>query len=375
MLLEPLQGRGKPGNVPFLGGYFRALFDSDPQRWEKELETLARDGLLNAWVPELTWRSGMSNQAALRVLRLVKQGIVGIEQLSPLGFAMRGVSEESFKQWIDFFMASSDSRAASIALDWCDSYYIRDETKYPLPQELTLKVLINPALLRKPDAGRRYQMDDYYWTEIGKAFINAYPEKSLELADKMLEHFNEEGTIFENYHSRTNQVLKEIIRRYPEEIWRRVTKYLGPPIDSRAFHLKEWLRGGDLFETEALGALSFIPPEEIWAWVNGNIEKRAWYLASFVPKDLFLAREKTSLAREVLVRYGKREDVRRSLMANFSTEGWSGPASVHLQNKKQQLVDYRKGEDNENVKRWIDEYVRSLDHQIERERVSEEREE
>ena len=57
---------------------------------------------------------------------------------------------------------------------------------------------------------------------------------------------------------------------------------------------------------------------------------------------------------------------RHSLMANFSTEGWSGPASLRYQTKKQQLLDFRRDEDNPNVKQCIDEYVASLDRQIER---------
>lgn len=61
-------------------------------------------------------------------------------------------------------------------------------------------------------------------------------------------------------------------------------------------------------------------------------------------------------------------------MANFYTEGWSGRESVHFQTKKQSLLEFRKGETNENVKRWMDEYVASLDKQIERARIEEERE-
>lgn len=58
-------------------------------------------------------------------------------------------------------------------------------------------------------------------------------------------------------------------------------------------------------------------------------------------------------------------------MGNFSTEGWSGPASLHYQDKKQKLLDFNKEEDNENVKRWIDEYVSSLDREIERAKIEE----
>ncbi|OFZ67522.1 MAG: hypothetical protein A2328_01560 [Bdellovibrionales bacterium RIFOXYB2_FULL_36_6] len=61
-------------------------------------------------------------------------------------------------------------------------------------------------------------------------------------------------------------------------------------------------------------------------------------------------------------------------MANFSTEGWSGPASLHYQKKKQHLLEFEKEENNENVKRWIDEYVSSVDKRIEQTKIEEERE-
>lgn len=215
-------------------------------------------------------------------------------------------------------------------------------------------------------------MDYYYWAQIGKSFVQIYPERSLELTDKMLEHFGEDDTIFEGFDGQTQTVLNEITKVYPQAVWEKITKYLGPPIDSRAFHIKEWLRGGNFFE-EKEGAIVLIPQEVIWKWVDENVENRALYLASFVPKKLFREEGKTCLAIEVLVRYGQREDVRRNLTANFSTEGWCGSESLHYQTKKQHLLDFKKNEDNENVKRWIDEYVSLLDQYIEQAKIEEER--
>ena len=115
------------------------------------------------------------------------------------------------------------------------------------------------------------------------------------------------------------------------------------------------------------------PSEIIWKWVDEDINNRAKYLASFVPNILFREEGKICFAREVLVRYGTRDDVRKNLMANFSTEGWSGLESLHYQKKKQHLLEFKKGEDNENVKRWIDEYVSSIDKRIEQAKIEEER--
>ncbi|MCK4735619.1 MAG: hypothetical protein KAT65_24405, partial [Methanophagales archaeon] len=373
-LLEAQRNAGVNASVYFLGGYFRALFEKNQESWEKQLEALTEDERLNVWIPEMTWRSGMSDRAALRVLALAEKGIIGIGhfKMFGLGSAIQNLSEDIFKKWIEFLLGSSETYAVSIALDLYHFYYVYKDSKHTLPEELTPKLLTHPLLLQKPETDRRDQMDDYHWAEIGKAFVQFYPEKSLELADKMLEHFGEEGTILEDFYSQTQAVLNEITRRYPQEVWKRVTKYLGPPIDSRAFHINEWLRGGGWFEAKE-GILPVIPLEKIWEWIDEDVERRAWYLASFVPKALFRGEDKICLAREVLVRYGHREDVRRNLIANFSTEGWTGLASLHFQAKKQKLLDFKRGEGNENVKRWIDEYVASLDQKIEWARIGEER--
>ena len=163
------------------------------------------------------------------------------------------------------------------------------------------------------------QMDDYHWTRIGKAFVNLYPHRSLELVEEIVEHFGEEGTIVEGFHSSTQAVLNEIARLKPKEVWTLVTKYLGPTIDSRAFRICRWLRGGQFFAEEG-GALTLIPREDIWNWVDQDVEKRAWYVAHFAPKTTSSDKWKSSLAREVLVRYGNRKDVRNELRTNYSTE-------------------------------------------------------
>ena len=108
-------------------------------------------------------------------------------------------------------------------------------------------------------------------------------------------------------------------------------------------------------------------------WVDEDVENRAWHLASFVPNNLFREEGKVCLAREVLVRYGTRKDVKESLMASFSSGGWEGPASLHLQGRREQLLNYKKNENNENVKLWIDEFISHLENDIERAKINEER--
>lgn len=376
-LLEAQRQSGKSTNIPFLGGYFRALFENDQKEWEGQLDALVADVKLKQSVLELTWRSGLTDKAASRLLNIMKQGmdVVAVAHLQMLGGHIKTLSEDTFERLIEFLLYTKEAYAMTVVLHLYDSYYIHDKSKYALPKELTMKVLTHESLFRNIDPRMRNTMDECNWSIITGAFVKKYPGSSLELADKMLAHFGEEGTIVDSYNSLVVGILNEITRKNPRKVWKLVVKYIGPPIDSRAFYITAWLRGQDLFSREGEGALRMIPLDEIWKWVDQDVEKRSRYLATFVPNTLFREEGRKCLARELLCRYGDSQGIQHSLMANFSTEGWSGPASLHYQLKKQELLDFRKDEDNENVKRWIDEYVSSLDQQIDREKISEERDE
>jgi len=216
-------------------------------------------------------------------------------------------------------------------------------------------------------------MRDYNWSRMGKWYVQKYPARSLELATVMLEHFGEDGTIIDDQYESPIEVLNQIAERYSEQVWEEIAKRLGPPIDSRAFHITQWLRG-DEFSREKGGVLQLIPLRKLWEWVDEGIPKRARYLASMVPKILFREVGRICLAREVLARYGDRDDVKNEMMSNFSTEGWRGPESSHLRGKKEDLLNFKQGETNRNVRRWIDEYIGIVDREIKRARVREERE-
>ena len=104
------------------------------------------------------------------------------------------------------------------------------------------------------------------------------------------------------------------------------------------------------------------------------MKNRAWYLANeFIPKTLLIEEWHDSLARDILVRYGDREDVRNTLISNYSTEGFWGSASSHYEEKLRKLVDIQNSDNDERVNRWIEEYILFLEDQIEGAKIHEER--
>jgi len=374
-LLNAQRNAGVNASEYFLGGYLRAVFEKDKKKWEDILDNVTYDERLAQLVPNLIWRSGISDKAAMHIINLAKQGVIKANEFGIFcyGIVVIKLSEPIFKKWIEFLVSQTVIDSISIALDLYYSYYLFNRPKRKLPLQLTLRLLLHLPLFKKPDSGTRGQMDVYNWTKIAMKFVELYPSESLEIANKILEHFGEEGTISGGFFSQTQEVINEITKLCSEEVWGTIKKYLGTPIDTRAFHIKEWLHGSEHSPSGEEGVLPLFPQNLIMQWVEEDIENRAWYLASFTPKLLFREEGKICWAREVLIRYGDRKDVRNELIANFSTEGWSGPASLHYQKKKDKLLKLKEGEDNENVKHWIDEYVRSIDEDIKRAKIKEER--
>jgi hypothetical protein len=362
------------GEAFLLGGYFRAIYERNPERWEQELDRIEKDATLSKLLPEVTFRSGMSDKAARRILNQVKAGVTPIEsvRMFTYGSVFKDLSESVFLEWTDHLVDLSNRFALSLVLDFFDFFYIRKEAKYPPPEKRTYDLLTHPVLFQKQPAQTSQGMDEYHWTGIGIRFVDLYPKRAVGLARVILEHYGEDGTVLGGSFSHTDAVLNKIARLFTKEVWRIVSEYLGPPLDSRAFDIRNWLRGGEHY-LENQGALQYFDPEDVFQWVDAAIDSRAWYLACFIPPLLFRDPDRICYAREVLVRYGERDDVRSNLAANFSTEGWIGPGSIHYQKKKASLVAFKADETNLNVVRWIDEYVASLEYSTICERIEEER--
>ena len=354
------------GSAFFLGGYFSVLFERNPESWDITLDRLVEDKSLRSYVPELTWRSGMTERAALRILYLVENNFIPLGSLRMFSFGgvVRKVPERVFARWVDYFLKENTRVAAWTALDLFHFYYLMGGSERSLPRELTLRLLSAKPFFQEDDT-RGFQMEEFDWTQVAKAFLAEYPGDGVEIAKSLLRSFGEDGTITGRFHSEAADVLAIIAKQNPADIWRIISGYIGPPVDSRAFHIVQWLRDG---------GLDLMPSDSVWAWIDADIPVRAPYLARYLPPVLSHLSSPVCWAREMLVRYGDREDVRSHLYSTFLTESWSGPESGHYLAKKQWLEEFRTDETEPNVIRWLDDFIDSLNRTIKSAQVREERE-
>lgn len=378
-ILKTLSQAAADANPYLASGYLRALAGRDREKWESWLDRLASDPSLVRFVPQITAGSGLSDRAAERILSVAQLGQMSVSGFVPFGFGglITALSPVVFEKWLHYLIDQTEKDAAQIGLQLSFYYYIYGDEPREIPEQLIAALLSHQSLFERSGAPLSRPMVDHYWQSLALRLAAKDQMQGVTLARKVLEHLGEDGTIAAGYHSPVQAFLTQMLRERPAEMWALIAERLGPPIDARAMHIRQWLHGELSFRAEqpTVGALELIPPTLVWDWVDANVERRAWYLASFVPNRLFREDGRICWAREVLIRYGDREDVRRNLSANFSTEGWWGSETEHLWQRIHGLMEHRGIETEPRVVRWIDEYVDHLRLEMERARVREEREE
>lgn len=358
-------------SLQFLGGYAKAMNESNKDLFEKEISELAKDPIWQPFILEIVWRAGVSDYSANIILDLAQDNKIDKKDFSLFGYGLdiNSLSEDMFQKWINLLISTDDAADIKNALNLFHLYY-SEKKGIELPKDLALKIITHDALFKENMKISYDTMGQYEWGALVKLFINKYPEESIKVAEKIIKNLGNSGSVMD-YNRDVTDILNEISAINPDNVW----KLIIDNVDEKGFFLKDWLRGGELFYDDGKqnNVLALFDLNKLWEWVDKNVENRAWYVASFAPKYLEKSDNGVCLARELLIKYGDRDDVGRNLMSNFSTEGWSGPASLHYKKKKDWLLEIYSKEDNKNVKNWIEEYMKLLDKDIDRSTISEER--
>jgi len=368
-ILDAQRNTGDTGSGFFLSGYLLKIFEDDKEKWNKILIEISQDEKLVRFFSELAWRSGITNEMGQLVLDLIKTNKIQTNELGQfvLGGVVNKLSAEIVTKWIEYMLQTNDQKVIYNAINLYNSFFVHRQKK-SLDPELTLRLLTNGVFMGNETIQTYDTMVDYYWKEIGLLFIKQHPQKSLELADKILESMGSASSIV-SLHSQALEVLDKISSDFPNETWELVTKYIDLPFDERGFAIIKWMRGGIFGSSHSF--LDSVDFQKISDWIDHDPHKRAAYIIEHAKPEL---KKDNSLARELLVKYGEGESVQKSLAANFFTGGFSGSGSVYYQKRKDEILAYKETEDNENVRNWIDFYVKCLDEDIRRNKLSEERE-
>jgi hypothetical protein len=361
----------------FLGGYLRAIQEKEPSVWEDIFNNLIKKKELLPFLPEIAWRAGVTDNIINKLIVLTEDGSIDPALLScfKYGIELRTLKEDTLQRFIKSLLSHPKKATASIALDVFARYYTDKEAKYELPKNLALEIITNPTFFY-PSDGYRDSMDQYIWSKITQKFLDKFGiEKNiaLKIGKLMLDGVDSKGSIIDHNDQHVKSIFLKILETYPDEMW----LYALSIIKEKGYHIfKYWLGSNESFGGDnqtSLVLLEKIKLDTLWQWIDEDVEKRAWFIAYLVPNFFSNEPGKVCLAREILIRYGDRKDVRSNLSANFFSGSWSGKESNHYQSKLDDIKKKKETETNPKVIFWINEYIKELQESIEKSKIDEER--
>jgi MerR family regulatory protein len=359
---------GADAQTFLLCGYLRGIFEKNPTKWEKVASDLVADDRFITRLGELMWSSGCSETIFNRLLIEFQRGRLPLNQLRYCTlFARSGkIDQPSVLRFVDLLLTSGTPKAYGIAVDVIGGYFCEKDREKPLPEEAVYRLLSNIT-------SEHGQLDDYHWAIIGSQFVKQHRERSFELFHTVLEKAANDRSPQGLPDRFSREVLSEIIKSDPARCWMILTSLLSDPHSPPAHFLSFFLRPDYGFgDAEHDGLIGLFPQQIIFDWIAIDSANRAPFIASVVRKSISRAGP-GSLAREILVRYGHLTDVQHSLLFNFETSGWSGPASEHHRRRRDKVRSWLVGETDTRVIKWLEEYVEYLGRQITRCEIEEER--
>jgi hypothetical protein len=372
-LLDAQRQNKENGTTSLLGGYLRAVHDHDAEKWEMLLDNLVNDPALFLLVPEITARSGLTDRAAKRILNLIQANSALQNGLSIFRYSqdIKHLSPNILHKWITYLLLLGSSEPTHTALNLLYTYYLSSENNKELPVKLALSTL--SKAVNTGASPEQQALDDYQWVGVATKLYQQKSNTGFAIVDLIFKGL-EGREVFSHFDAPVLELLNTITKSHPKEVWQQLLPYLPGGEHKDNHDIIQWLRGENHFGMRRLGALDLFPPELLFEWLETDIEELAWRVAyGFVFPSLAPNSQGLSFARELLVRYGERDDVQRNLMANFSTVGWMGNASDFYAGELQGLNNYQKTEQHLKVLAFIDLYSSVLKRRIEESRIEEER--
>jgi len=361
----------------FIGGYLSGLFQRNPETWNLTLAAIASDDALVHQFPTLLWRSGMSDEMAMLLLNLAKAQKVQPSSLRLFifGNVLRQIPREVVQEFLRMLLSSSEKDDAFVAIEIFAAIIRREEPANEGDIETCQEILNNPALYHRGAESTVDTMVDFHWNECAMYLASQDDARALCVARTVIANFGTTGTIFGGHHPQSLEFLDEMLKRHPRELWKSIADCITVPLDERSFDLMQWLRAEDRPASAGRQpSFEMLPVQDVLDWIKSDINRRAAVIAHFAPPALDNGGLRPSLGRTVMEEFGNLKPVRQAFHANFQTDSWSGPTSVHLTRKRAKLVELRASETNANVRRWLNEAIDTLEKEIALELTREERE-
>ena len=324
IILQALK-ESENSSVYFFGGYLFSIKSRKEDLWEETLERCYRDETLRKFLLEIIWRSGANDKAVDIIIRLLTEQVIKPPEIKMLiyGAWFRDISENKFLGFIEEYYKIEDGKYATNLLGIIDQYVETHSNLISNAKDILLNYLTTHEIFEDSDAM-------YHWDKLSLKFMEEFNETISCFLDLVL------GILMKKNYVELEPYIQEIFKYFLEKDFENSWEKLKTALlayDQCAWNLSNILKGDYAHSRKKKNTLlDFIPEKDLWKWVEGNPGEAPYILAEMIPlhesePDL------NPIARKLLIKHPRDEDIISALSANWHTEGWVGLRSEHYKNK------------------------------------------
>jgi transcriptional regulator with XRE-family HTH domain len=372
-LLQPMTTARKDasvdGNEILLGRYLHGIRLRGDVTWENSVLSWLSEERGYDIVTSLSCYAGFTHTIIQKLLTGIdssKLSLVGLLRSVTYSVDVKDLPDHSVRVLLERSLTAQDRDTVVGALQLAERWYDKDASEDRLPHDVI------SALVRNAAAVYNSHNQDLDW--IFQYWVRRIMPLGSTTAIELLRTFlmKCEDWRFELHfkHSMTNGLLVDIVTAQPKNAWTVFMSFLGNTSSHLARNLQRWLSPSGFGDEHAL--ITEFPECAVIDWALEDPEDRAPYLARVLPTEIAKSGP-GKLTRECLLRFGHLDDFRRSLLSHFQFGGYQGPASKHYSDLRETARGWLAEESALAVREWLEWYIDSLTHQIEREKIQEER--
>lgn len=352
-------------NGQFLGGYLSGICAHNTPHYENLIRCLLQNDATRKI--SIDCISGLTEPIMRDILALFEDGELEPEALDGIAFTHKttSLSADLSQQFIKALLRHADDTSFNVCIQHVHNYYFRENSTGDFPEDLVFKVLSNV-----PSDNNRDQMYSYYWDITAKGFLEKYPDRKLDLFNKIIRDMGRISRLRNS--SEIANLANDIVKEHPHDTWKILSELLVSE-EYESFNLIYWLSDTGFDDKPEHSAIRYMPAEDIVEWINIDKENRCSLIQTILPKTLD-TNEGGQLTRLYIEEFCEDNYLTSSLREHFLMGGWRGDESHYLSKKRDAARRWISEISSVRIQVWLGKYMDTLNERIEASMIREERE-
>lgn len=353
-------------NSNFVFGLYLGLYEKSPKIWQEYIDIISSDERLAKFYPELVRSGDIEAQHLNKLIELISSGLIPANGANILSYGgvTSGLAPEVISDFCVRLSALGDE-AAWTALNVMFMYCFGKMNLVDAVRT-SVKLLVLAIPLHKKHSVA--YADLHGWCELVEALFKERDEQlAVEISRRLIGSCRI-GFNHNDLWSYIKPLLMEIVRQYGDLLWPIFGEAISSAKGMELYWLQKLLDRENSVSSQLPSIVSAFPSGKVISWCYENPESGPRFIAACI--NIFEVRDGLQFPSELFVTllegFGSDKRIANALNANMASRGWSGSLVPYLEADKlalTPLLQHKSG----NVRKWIREYVASIDYQIARE--------